>query len=150
MNLITKVILLIVMILIPILGLYAYSYRQSVHVIEHQINTRNEEKLANFLNQIEFLLDQNMLFAALATKDPEIKSVAFGNLPDSGYDRFNVIQSLQSKLSLFSITNKIMNVISIYFPRSQLFLTTDTTSAFDRDAFLKKLHAQLATEQSGS
>lgn len=137
MNLITKVILLIVMILIPILGLYAYSYRQSIHVIENQINTRNEEKLANFLNQIEILLDQNMLFAALATKDPEIKSVAFGNLPESGYDRFNVIQSVQSKLSLFSITNKIMNVISIYFPRSQLFLTTDTTSVFDRDAFLK-------------
>lgn len=137
MNLITKVILLIVMILLPILGLYAYSYQQTIHVIEKQINTRNEEKLANFLGQIEILLDQNMLFAALATKDPEIKSVAFGNLPTSGYDRLNVIQDVQSKLSLFSITNNIMNIISIYFPRSQLFLSTDTTTVFDEDEILK-------------
>lgn len=137
MNLITKVILLIIMILMPILGLYAYSYQQSVHVIEEQIKTRNEEKLSYFLNQIESLLDQNMLFASLATKDPAIRKVAYENLPQSGYDRLEVVQSIQSKLSLFSITNQVMNIISIYFPRSDLSLSTTSGTVFNQAEILK-------------
>ncbi|CAM4396605.1 two-component system sensor histidine kinase YesM [Paenibacillus endophyticus] len=130
MNVITKVILLIVLIVTPIIGLFAYTNQQSVHVIEDQINTRNEEKLSYFLNEIERLLDQNMMYATLATKDPEIRDVSFGNLPPSGYDRQNVIQSIQSKLRLFSITNQVMNVISVYFPKSDLSLSTMSSAIF--------------------
>jgi two-component system sensor histidine kinase YesM len=130
LNVITKVILLIVLILTPIIGLYTYTNQQSVSVIEDQINTRNEEKLSYFLNDIERLLDQNMMYATLAAKDPEIRNVSFGNLPQSGYDRQNVIQSIQSKLSLFSITNQVMNVISIYFPKSDLSLSTMSSAIF--------------------
>ncbi|OAS23060.1 sensor histidine kinase [Paenibacillus oryzisoli] len=124
MNLIKRVILLIVMSLIVILTLYAYSYRQSVSVIENQINTRNEEKLSYFLNRIESLLDQNMIYATLVTKDPEIKKVAYGELPPASYDRVSVIQSIESKLNLFSITNQIMNIITLYFPKIDLALST--------------------------
>jgi two-component system sensor histidine kinase YesM len=137
LNVITKVILLIVLILTPIIGLYAYTNQQSVHVIEEQINTRNEEKLSYFLNQLESLLDQNMMYATLATKDPEIRNVAFGNLPESGYDRQNVIQSIQSKLNLFSITNQVMNIISIYFPRSDLSISTVSSAISDPTEFIK-------------
>ncbi|WP_138751640.1 sensor histidine kinase [Paenibacillus sinopodophylli] len=132
MNIITKVILLIVLILTPIIGLYAYTNQQSVQVIEDQINSRNEDKLFYFLNQIESLLDQNMMYATIATKDPEIRSVAFGNLPQSGYDRLKIIQSIQSKLNLFSITNQVMNVISIYFPKNDLSLSTMSSAIFDQ------------------
>jgi two-component system sensor histidine kinase YesM len=137
LNVITKVILLIILILTPIIGLYAYTNQQSVHVIEEQINTRNEEKLSYFLNQLESLLDQNMMYATLATKDPEIRNVAFGNLPESGYDRQNVIQSIQSKLNLFSITNQVMNIISIYFPRSDLSISTVSSAISDPMEFIK-------------
>ncbi len=131
MNVITKVILLIVLILTPIIGLFAYTNQQSVHVIEDQINTRNEEKLSYFLNEIERLLDQNMMYATLATKDPEIRNVSFGNLPSSGYDRQSIIQSIQSKLSLYSITNQVMNIISVYFPKSGLSLSTMSSAILD-------------------
>ncbi|MGO4544992.1 sensor histidine kinase [Paenibacillus sp. 2TAB23] len=130
MNVITKVILLIVLILTPIIGLFTYTNQQSVSVIEEQINTRNEEKLSYFLNDIERLLDQNMMYATLAAKDPEIRNVSFGNLPQTGYDRQNIIQSIQSKLRLFSITNQVMNIISIYFPKSDLSLSTMSSATF--------------------
>ncbi|MFD2330945.1 sensor histidine kinase [Cohnella sp. GCM10020058] len=137
MNVITKVILLLIAILLPVVGLYAYSYKQSVHVIEEQINTRNEDKLTYFLNQIDSLMDQNMLFAALAAKDPEIRSVAFGELPADGYDRYNTIESIAGKLNLFSLTNQVMNRITIYFPKHDLSLSTQSTDAFDRQAFVQ-------------
>ncbi|CAI6059895.1 sensor histidine kinase [Cohnella sp. JJ-181] len=137
MNVITKVILLLIAILLPVVGLYAYSYKQSVRVIEDQINTRNEDKLAYFLNQIDSLMDQNMLFAALAAKDPEIRSVAFGELPADGYDRYNVIESIAGKLNLFSLTNQVMNRITIYFPKHDLSLSTQSSDAFDREAFVQ-------------
>ncbi len=136
MNVITKVILLIVLILTPIIGLYAYTNKQSVDVIEEQINTRNEEKLSYFLTQLESTLDQNMMYAALATKDPEIRNVGFGNMPESGYDRQNVIQSIQDKLALFSITNQVMNIISIYFPRSDLSISTVSSALSDPKEFI--------------
>ncbi|MFD0674247.1 sensor histidine kinase [Cohnella sp. GCM10027633] len=138
MNVITKVILLIVLILTPIIGLYAYTNHQSVNVIEEQINTRNEEKLSYFLNQLEDTLDQNIMYAALATKDPEIRKVGFGNLPESGYDRQNVIQSIQGKLDLFSVTNQVMNIISVYFPRSDLMISTMSTAISDRETFIEQ------------
>lgn len=138
MNVITKVILLIILILAPIIGLYAYTNQQSVHVIEEQINTRNEEKLSYFLNQLESTLDQNMMYAALATKDPEIRNVGFGNLPASGYDRQKVIQSIQGKLNLFSITNQVMNIISVYFPRSVLAVSTVSSVLTDRQEFIDR------------
>ncbi|UKS29187.1 histidine kinase [Paenibacillus sp. HWE-109] len=137
MNLIKRVILLIVMSLIVILALYAYSYRQSVKVIENQINIRNEEKLSYFLNRIESLLDQNMMYATLVTKDPEIKNVAYGSLPPSGYDRVSVVQSIEGKLNLFSITNQIMNIISIYFPKSELALSTVPATVFNKQDIYK-------------
>ncbi|WNS45155.1 histidine kinase [Paenibacillus sp. MMS20-IR301] len=132
MKLIKRVILLIVASLILILALYFYSYRQSVSVIENQINSRNDEKLAYFLNRIEGLLDQNMLFASLMAKDPEVKRVSYGNLPPAGYDRLNVIQSMEYKLNLFSITNQIMNIISIYFPKYDLALSSVPSMKFNQ------------------
>jgi len=136
LNVITKVILLIILILTPIIGLYAYTNQQSVHVIEEQINTRIEEKLAYFLNQLENSLDQNMMYATLATKDSEIRNVAFGNLPESGYDRQKVIQSIQSKLNLFSITNQVMSIISIHFPKSELSISTLSSVVSDQISFI--------------
>ncbi|NQX60087.1 sensor histidine kinase [Paenibacillus qinlingensis] len=137
MNLIKRVILLIVMSLVVILALYAYSYKQSIKVIENQINTRNEEKLSYFLNRIESLLDQNMIYATLVTKDPEIKKVAYGELPPASYDRVSVVQSIESKLNLFSMTNQIMNIITLYFPKINLALSTVPSTGLNQEEILR-------------
>jgi len=119
MKLITKVILLIVVLMTPVISLYAFSHRQSTRLVEEQITIANRNRLAVFMQQIEQTMDQVSLYSHLISQDPDFASLAGNVLPKDGYEYALLLDSLQRKLSLFGTSTAWMNRIVLYFPQSK-------------------------------
>ncbi|MEF3313811.1 histidine kinase [Paenibacillus sp. GYB004] len=118
MKLITKVICLIVILMSPVIALYAYSNAQSTRLVEEQLTIANRQRLAIFMHQIEAAMEQVSQYSNLISQDPDFAQFAGNVIPANGYDYAVLSDTLQRKLSLFSTSNAWMNRINAYFPGS--------------------------------
>jgi len=118
MKLITKVMLLIVILMTPVIALYALSQRVGTGIVEQQITIANQHRLAIFMHQIEGTLDQVSQYSNLISQDPDFAALAGNVIPADGYDYAMLLDDLQNKLKLFSTSTAWMNRINVYFPGS--------------------------------
>ncbi|WP_309120567.1 sensor histidine kinase [Paenibacillus sp.] len=116
MKLITKVMLLIVTLMTPVIALYTLSQRVGTGIVEEQITIANQNRLAIFMHQIEGALDQVSQYSNLISQDPDFAALAGNLIPADGYDYAMLLDDLQNKLKLFSMSAAWMNRINLYFP----------------------------------
>ncbi|TBL77322.1 sensor histidine kinase [Paenibacillus thalictri] len=140
MNLISKTLILIAMLLIPVIALYMYSNEQSIAVIEDQINTANQDRLARFLNEIESTLNQVSNYSNIITKDPDFAKLARNASSIDRYDYSVLSETAEWKLGLFSLSTDWMSRINLYFPATGRAVSSHSTVVYDENYLQQHLN----------
>ncbi|TBL76533.1 sensor histidine kinase [Paenibacillus thalictri] len=140
MNIFNKIAVLIVLLLVPILLLYSYSYRTSLRVIEHEIEDSNLNKLAFLTSQVELTLDQLSMLSVIISRDPALKDYLDKKAASNSFDQLRLDMSIVDKLTLQSATSIWINEFSIYFPGIRKTISTDYF--MNSESFLRKQFSQ--------
>jgi len=133
MNSFTKMNILILALLIPVLIMYTISYRISVCVIEQNLQDSQMNKLSFLLKQLDDNIRQLSMMANVLLKDPNVKE--FRDLDLYG-DEINVLkteQIISQKLNLQSVANAFSNSIVIYAPRIQKAVGQNSLVYYDQE-----------------
>ncbi|RKN70595.1 sensor histidine kinase [Paenibacillus ginsengarvi] len=138
MKLITKVICLIVILMSPVIALYAYSNAQSTRLVEEQLTIANRQRLAIFMHQIEAAMEQVSQYSNLISQEPDFAQFAGNVIPANGYDYAMLSDALQRKLSLFSTSTAWMNRINVYFPGSGHAVSSYSLLPYNIDYLLEQ------------
>ncbi|MFD0675661.1 MULTISPECIES: sensor histidine kinase [unclassified Paenibacillus] len=131
MNLISKMFLLIMMLMIPVILLYMYSNQQTIKVVEDQINLSNQNRLVYFLNEIDGAMNQVSNYTNIITKDPDFAELAGNVIPADRYAYSALVANIESKLALFSLSSDWMSRISLYFPASKSAISSHSPIKYD-------------------
>jgi two-component system sensor histidine kinase YesM len=119
MNLITKMLLLVTLLMSPVIVLFIYSNQQSVQVVTDQIHLSNQGRLERFIHEIEDKLEQISSVSNLITKDPDVTEFAAQSFKDDRYSYLSTLDAIERKLALFSLSTDRMSRINAYFPAVQ-------------------------------
>jgi two-component system, sensor histidine kinase YesM len=141
MNLITKIMLIICMLMVPVILLNAYSNRQSEQVVTEQINLANQNRLAQFMGEIESTMEQFGSYSNVIMRDPDFARFAGDTVPKSGYAYAELLESVERKLSMFSVASHWMNRISLYSPLSGRAASSHSQLTYDEDLLAERLQA---------
>ncbi|WP_072327655.1 MULTISPECIES: sensor histidine kinase [unclassified Paenibacillus] len=137
MNLVTKIILLITLLMAAVIVLYTYANEQSIGVVEDQINLANQDRLEHFIKEIEDTLDQVSKYSNILTKDSDFAELAANALPANRYDYSTLAEAVERKLGLFGLSSDWMSRINLYFPASGRALSSHTAIQYD-EAYLRE------------
>lgn len=124
MNVFTKMTLLILFFLIPVIVLYTYSNRESVAVIEQEIQSNTTNRLSTFAASVESNIYQLSLYGISIGQDSSIQEF---QLPDNKapYERVRLSGAILEKMNLYNAASKWHSTITLYFPRQQEVISTD-------------------------
>ncbi|GIO37709.1 sensor histidine kinase YesM [Paenibacillus antibioticophila] len=124
MNVFTKMTLLILLFLIPVLLLYTYSNQESVDIIEHEIQSSTTNRLSTFAESVESNIDQLSLYGISIGQDSSIQEF---QLPDNqtAYEQVRLSGAILEKMNLYNAVSKWHSTLTLYFPRLQQVISTD-------------------------
>ncbi|WKL01973.1 histidine kinase [Paenibacillus amylolyticus] len=125
MNVFTKITLLFVMLLILVLFLYTYSNRESVRVIEHEIQNNTMNHLSTFADSVESNIYQLSLYGMSIGQDSSIQEYQRPDYKDIPYERVKVGSAILEKMNLYNAASKWHSTITLYFPRMEKVISTD-------------------------
>ncbi|QJD81981.1 sensor histidine kinase [Cohnella herbarum] len=131
MNTFGKVITLVIVLLVPIIILYAYSHQVSVKVVGENIESEKAHRLSFFNSQIQSAVDQLTKFSVIVSRDPEVKEYL------SDYDTLPPLAKLQKQqrivdmLNLQVLTSVWNSQIILHLPKQKEVITTDYFVQFD-------------------
>ncbi|QLG40274.1 MULTISPECIES: histidine kinase [unclassified Paenibacillus] len=141
LNVFTKITLLFVMLLILVLFLYTYSNRESVRVIEHEIQNNTMNHLSTFADSVESNIYQLSLYGISIGQDSSIQEYQRPDYKDIPYERVKVGSAILEKINLYNAASKWHSTITLYFPRLQKVISTDYYAyiPYRKDEFSKPL-----------
>ncbi|OUS76424.1 hypothetical protein B1748_12125 [Paenibacillus sp. MY03] len=121
MNNFTKVNILILILLVPVLILYIYSNQKNIGVMEQHIRDSQINRLSSLHKQLDDNVKQISMMAYVLLRDPNVKEFRDLDLyaKDANYTAFKTEQIISQKLNLQSVANAFTNSITIYAPRIQ-------------------------------
>ncbi|MFE6076555.1 sensor histidine kinase [Paenibacillus sp. NPDC057886] len=125
LNVFTKITLLFVMLLILVLFLYTYSNRESVRVIEHEIQNNTMNHLSTFADSVESNIYQLSLYGMSIGQDSSIQEYQRPDYKDVPYERVKASSAILEKMNLYNAASKWHSTITLYFPRMQKVISTD-------------------------
>ncbi|WP_438347681.1 sensor histidine kinase [Paenibacillus sp. FA6] len=101
-NLFKKILMMILMMLIPIVGLYFYSNQTTTGVLRSELNKSNESQLTFFQSQVNMNFERLSLLPNQLIHDPDISSFRdiYLNEPYLNLDAITLVKRIQEKLSL--------------------------------------------------
>lgn len=129
--------LLILLLLIPVLSLYTYSNRESVGVIENEIQTNTTNRLSTFASSVESNIYQLSLYGVSIGQDSSIQEYQRPDYKDIAYERVKLSGAILEKMNLYNAASKWHSSITLYFPRTEDVISTDYYSsiAYKKDQF---------------
>lgn len=113
MNLFTKTISLVILLLVPIISLYSFSNVVSVRLLEDEIKIRNLNRLSIFQQQIDANIEKLSSYLLALSADPDIlqyKSIYMY----TDYAALQIKAKILEKISLHNAVNSWPPEISIY------------------------------------
>lgn len=138
MNLISKTLLMIALLMIPVIALYMYSNQQSMDVVEEQIDRANQDRLSRFLDEIESTLDQVSKYSNIILNDPDISKLAARSGASLDLYDYSVLkEAAESKLGLFGLSTDWMSRINLYFPASGRAVSSHSSAVYD-ESYLQR------------
>ncbi|MFD2614805.1 sensor histidine kinase [Paenibacillus gansuensis] len=147
----TKVIVMILVLLVPILCLYGYSHKVSVEVVQEEIETSSVNKLMFLVKQVENSMDQLSSSSLLLIEDPDVRvfQTMYLNNKLLDLDTITVMNRLKDKLSMVSSSSNWSNTMSVYSTSVKQVISTDSRVKFDPDYIRKytKPDWELQTEK---
>ncbi|MFC4808671.1 sensor histidine kinase [Paenibacillus sp. GCM10023250] len=149
MRFITRFILLIVALMLPIFALYTYNNRATTHIIDKQIDLFNVTRMDYFRNQLDDSISNTSKFAFNLTSDRDVTFFSSRYAGEYGYDRDQLYNSLLAKLRLLNgYGHPWNNQILLYFPSARTVLSNDTVDPFDEDYLLQHAGKKWYFDQS--
>ncbi|SDX93188.1 sensor histidine kinase [Paenibacillus sp. CF384] len=130
-NIFTKIMVIIVLLLIPILLLYGYSNKVSVRVVQNEINTSYDNQMTFFLSQVDAHVEQLAKNTVTLSRDPTVREYSYLHLLTDWYDSNQTQITILDKLFLQSVSDNWSPQYVLYNPNSQRFLTTESSGSFD-------------------
>ncbi|WP_165972075.1 sensor histidine kinase [Paenibacillus piri] len=131
----TKIFVMVLLLLIPILILYTYSNQVSMGVVRDEIEKSSLNRLSFFLSQVDSAVNQFSKLSYTLGKEPE--AVKFQTVHQS-YDLFDSIklrQTLSEKIKLQSLSNSWINEITIFSPSMEQFITSNPAAKYNLNYF---------------
>lgn len=139
-NLFTKIVLILVVMLLPIMGLYFFSNRTSTDVLRDELNDSNTNRLVFFQNQVDANISSISLWPNLLIHDPDISVLRdtfnFAGGPLS-LDMITLINRIQKKLSIQENSSNWKSSLYIYSPVLGRVVSSNDVDSYD-DTDLKQ------------
>ncbi|MGO4693631.1 two-component sensor histidine kinase [Paenibacillus sp. FSL A5-0031] len=138
-NLFTKIVALIIIMLVPIMLLYFYSNKTSTDILGEELNKSNTNQLLFFQNQVNTSIDSMALWPDLLIQDPDISSLRdiFTEMPELSLGMITLIKRIQTKLAIQQNSSKWRSSLHIYSPILHRDISDNDVVLYD-DADLKK------------
>nr|WP_069202847.1 histidine kinase [Paenibacillus dauci] len=142
-NLFTKMIILLVVMLVPIIILYTYSNQTTTHVLRQELNQSNMNQLSFFQNQVNTNIELLSSWPNLLIHDPDV--VSFNDMYlRNGYldlDSINLVKRIQSKLAIQESSSNWRAHLSIYSPSLQRLVTDSDAASVDPSSASRDFHS---------
>lgn len=136
-----KMVLLLVMMLVPIVGLYYYSNRTSTEVLGTELNQSNANQLSFFQTQVNTNIDLFSLWPNLLIQDPDIfgfKDI-FLSSEYFNLDIINVVKRIQTKLNIQESSSNWKTKLYIFSPSLGRVVSDNDVDHYDNDDLKKRM-----------
>jgi two-component system sensor histidine kinase YesM len=123
LNIFSKFLIMLVLLLIPILLLYGFTNRITNNVIQDQIQSSNLNQLSFFLHQLDAEIERLAMFPVILGSDPYIREFIdkTGSPPN---DVLKAQSRIMEKLGLQSVSSGWSNDLTIVMPKEKLVLSS--------------------------
>ncbi|GAB6988572.1 sensor histidine kinase [Paenibacillus pini] len=135
-----KMVLLLVIMLVPIVGLYFYSNRTSTEVLGNELNQSNTNQLNFFQTQVNTNIELFSLWPTLLMQDPDIfgfKDI-FLSSEYFNLDIINLVKRIQTKLNIQESSSNWKTKLYIFSPSLGRMVSDNDVEAYDNNNDLKK------------
>jgi len=137
-NTFSKMILLIILLILPIVIIYSYTNHISVSVIRQELQDKNLNRLSFFTSQIDNIVEQLSILSIIVSRDSSVKKLGESDtLPDT-YSRLLAQEDVIQKLSLLSVTSSWKNSLIIYLPKVKQLISNDYYRTYS-DEYLREI-----------
>jgi two-component system sensor histidine kinase YesM len=123
MNIFSKMLMLLILLLIPIVFLYSFSNRITNQVIQDQIQSSNLNQLTFVLHQLDSNMDNLSMFPVIFGYDPYIREFV-DKLVSPTYDILKAESRITEKLSLQSVSSGWSNDLTLVIPAEKKVLSS--------------------------
>lgn len=127
-----KMNVVMLMLLVPVVVLYAYFSRTSLQVIDSQITAQNTSQLQFLKSQIESNTDRLSLSSSVLVRDSSVMELQTSILRNDYYGTINNQRLVKDKLYMQSYSSNWTNHISIYWPAIERRISTDPGDMYDQ------------------
>ncbi|WP_010270538.1 sensor histidine kinase [Paenibacillus senegalensis] len=133
----SKMIVILVLLLVPVMILYSYTNRVSVQVVEDEIQANSLGQLSFFLQQFDATIEQLAMYTVILSADPHIRKLMDQNESVS-YDHLREQYRINKKLSLQSVSSSWLNEITLYLPKQHIMLSSNMYKDYDPQGDVEK------------
>jgi two-component system sensor histidine kinase YesM len=142
---------LILVMLIPIMGLYVYSNQTSTEVLREELHQSSRDQLRFFQDQVDTTIQSISLWPNLLLHDPdisELKDIFEKKTPYLDLDTMMLIKRIQQKLSIQQNSLNWISKLMIYSPTLGRVITASDVSDYNHADLKKRLRQgwQVRTE----
>ncbi len=144
-----KVILFIVFLLIPIFGLYVYSNRVSVEVVQNEIKNAIDSRLAFAQNRLNLQLDHLAKSAIQLGSDPIVISFETIEGFESFFDVVDTKRKAEDRITIQNIQSDWPSRSTIYFPKKQEAINPAALINYNDDMLTGRAANEWISEKGG-
>lgn len=133
---------LIVVMLIPIMGLYVYSNQTSTDVLREELHGSSRNQLQFFQHQVDTTIQSISLWPNLLLHDPDISNLKDIYGAEKAYldlDTMMLIKRIQQKISIQENSLNWVSSLMIYSPSLQRVITASDVSSYDHSDLKSRL-----------
>ena len=130
-----KIVLFIVLLLIPIVGLYVYSNQVSVSIIRSEIRDAIANRLSFLQNRLNLQIDLLSKGAFQLGGDPILKSYGTIEGFESYFDVIDFKKKVEDRITVQNNTSDWRTETTVYFPESRQAVSPTEMAEFD-EAYL--------------
>ncbi|WP_426454680.1 sensor histidine kinase [Paenibacillus sp. S-38] len=128
----TKINLLILLLALPVLGLYTYSSHVSTEVVTRELKGASAGQLSLLLEQLESRVEQTMFFSLTMLQDPTVKRFKGIAMIDSPYDLMETKQAILDKLNLQNLQREWVTNYSVFTTDNRQAVSNVSGVGYDR------------------
>ncbi|HEX7057559.1 MAG TPA: sensor histidine kinase [Bacilli bacterium] len=130
MNIFSRIVILIILLLFPIVVLYGFSNKVSVNVLNNELQISNLNRISFFAGQIDSRTEELSMFPIILVNDPFVRSF-LDKPPAEPFQYYSNLSSIRNKLSLQSVSSAWTNILTIYLPRSKQAISSNMFVNYD-------------------
>ena len=132
-NTLTKIILIIMMLLLPILVLYAISNQVSMSVIKREVQAFKMKDLSFAAKELHSNMLNTEMLAFLLSDDIHIQNLRHTHLIHNAYERNEEILRVNERLKLLNVAGRWDTQYTIYVPEAGVVVSTNPNVSYNID-----------------